>query len=151
MKKAARNRRIWFFVMLFTSVTGVAAIPGIVLFALHGHYLLMAMCILFTVHAFFGVTFYALAMANAAEDVRILGAIESYGELSVSELSAATSIPVGSVSASVHRSLRRGYLVGYSFDGERLTRILPTERKCLFCGSMINRSLDECPACGAPQ
>ena len=151
MEKAARNRKIWFWVMLLTSVTGVAGIPGIVLFAVHGNFLMMALCLFFTVHAFFGVTFYALAMANAGQDVRILAAIETYGALTVADLSAATSIPVGSVSASVNRSLRRGYLFGYTFDGTRLFRILPAERKCPFCGSMISTAEAECPACGAPQ
>jgi len=149
MEQAKRNRRIWFSVMLITAITGVASIPGIVLFAIYEQFFLMAVCIALTVHAFFGITFYALAMANAACDVRLLRAVSSYGLCTVADLASATGMSYSTAKESLARCIKRGYLEGYSFDGDTLQHIAPIERYCAYCGRTLSPNEAECPGCGS--
>ena len=155
MKQAKKNWRIWFWVTLLTAITGVASIPGIVLFAINEQFFLMAMCITLTVHAFFGITFYAIAMANSAKDVRLLRAINTYGLGTVTDLASATGMAYNTAKESIERCIKRGYLVGYFFDGNFLERIEPIapaepiERRCAYCGSTLLQNEVKCPSCGS--
>lgn len=149
MKQAKQTWRIWFWVMLLTAITGVASIPGIVLFAIYKQFFLMAVCITLTVHAFFGITFYALAMANAAHDVRLLRSVKNYGLTTISDIASATGMPYTTAKESLERCIKRGYLDGYSFDGNTLQNIAPVERRCIYCGRVLSSNDAECPGCGA--
>ena len=149
MQQAKQNWHIWFWVMLLTAITGVASIPGIVLFAVYKQFFLMALCIVLTVHAFFGITFYAIAMANAAHDVRLLRMINSYELTTIADLASATGMPYNTTRESLERCIKRGYLEGYSFDGDTLQRIAPVERHCTYCGRALLANEAECPGCGA--
>lgn len=155
MKQAKKSWHIWFWVTLLTAITGVASIPGIVLFAINKQFFLMAVCITLAVHAFFGITFYAIAMANASKDVRLIRAINSYGLGSVSDLASATGMAYNSAKECIERCIKRGYLQGYFFDGNTLQRIEPlvpaepTERRCAYCGSTLLEKEVKCPSCGA--
>jgi len=112
----------------------------------------MAVCITLAVHAFFGITFYAIAMANSAKDVRLIRAINSYGLGSVSDLASATGMAYNSAKECIERCIKRGYLEGYFFDGNTLQRIEPIEpieRRCAYCGSTLLQNEVKCPSCGS--
>ena len=149
MKQAKQSWHIWFWVMLLTAITGAASIPGIVLFAIYKQFFLMALCIVLTMHAFFGITFYAIAMANAAHDVRLLRTISNYELTTIADLASATGMSYSTTKESLERCIKRGYLEGYSFDGDTLQHIAPVERHCIYCGRVLLANEAECPGCGA--
>lgn len=149
MKRARRKRDIWLAVVIVTAITGVAGLPGTVLGAVNHIYALMGASILLLIHGFFGITFYAIAYANAARDFRVMKAV-SGGVHTLTDLSMNTGLPINVVGESLTRCMKRGYLEGYLFDGNALTEIVPKESKCEYCGRMVSSNTFECPSCGAP-
>ena len=149
MDKAKRTRSIWLTVLILTSLSGVGGLPGIVFTALGGHFFLMALCIALVAHALYGVTFYAIAFANAACDVRVVGVILDYGLDCPPEISQATGIEEKAASESLARCIRKGYLEGYSYDGWRIEPIIEEIRECSYCGTRLSPDTVICPSCGA--
>lgn len=157
MKKAKKTWKIWFWVLLATAITGVGGIPGIIFSAIHDQYFLMALCIALVAHAFYGISFYALAMANAGHDVRVIGAVEQYGLCELQQIAAAASLPVETAKQSLQRCVRKGYLPGYQLTDTGIARIVdqrPPEpeapRYCTYCGRKLSTGDAVCPFCGAP-
>lgn len=150
MEKARRMQKIWLAVVILTAVTGVLGIPGIVLSALSGMYFLMAISIALVAHALYGITFYALAMARASREARVLKAVSDYGALTISEYSEATGITEQAVAEAIVAAIKRGWLTGYKFDGYRLSHVIAPERRCPFCSTVYQGDTLECPSCGAP-
>lgn len=157
MIKAKKAWRCWFWVLLLTAVTGVAGIPGIVFSAIHRQHFLMALCIVLVVHAFYGIAFYAMAMANAGHAVRIAHVVEQYGVCTLEELASAASLPLRAAKDSVQRCVQKGYLEGYRLTDCGIERIAdrrpePPEpdRFCTWCGRRLQKGETVCPGCGAP-
>ena len=157
MKKAKHAWKIWLLVLLLTAITGVAGIPGIILSAVNGIYVLMALCIALVAHAFYGITFYALAMANAGHDARVAGAVEQYGLSDLGQIAAAASLPPETAKQCLERCLRKGYLAGYMLTESGIAPIVnqrPPEpeqpRYCAYCGRKLSPGDRVCPGCGAP-
>ncbi len=157
MKKAKKAWKIWLLVLLLTAVTGVGGIPGIIFSAVHEQYILMALCIALVAHAFYGTTFYALALANAGHDARVAGAVEQYGLCELPQIAAAASLQEGVAKQSLVRCLRKGYLTGYMLTDTGIAPIVdqrPPEpeppRFCTYCGRKLSPGDKVCPGCGAP-
>lgn len=152
MEKAIKRRKIWLTVGILTAISGVLAIPGVVITALRGIYWLMAICICFLAHAFYGVSFYFVAFAGAGETVRCINA-ERAGLRSFQDISSFTGLTLSATKDRILKCIKNGYITGYLLTDEGLEEIkVPREeRKCSYCGTVIAPDSDECSSCGAKE
>lgn len=153
MKKALRTKRIWLSVGILTALSTVLGIPLLVITALKAMYLAMAFLIAIVAHGFYGVTFYFLAFASAAANVRCVSAVES-GVLSYSDLAPIVGVKEELLPTRLAKCITKGYIKGYIVGGAGLEPIptpkpSPCDVQCEFCGGIIKAGGAECPSCGA--
>lgn len=149
MKKAKQTKLVWLLVVIFTAVTAVAGLPCIIIGAIKDIMPLMAVSIVVFIHGFFGIIFYALALAGASHDVRVVDAVENNNLTTLNDIAMYAHLPLDSTSQSIRRSMKRGYIKGYIFDGEALVAIeKPKDSRCEYCGRALPPTAIECPYCG---
>ena len=156
MKKAKREKNVRLVVAILVAVSGVAAIPGIVLFALNSMWLLMAVCCALTVHTFYGVTFYFIAFASAQRRYRVVCAVLLHGLRSVSSIAEFCMRPYNTVERDTMRCIERGFFPGLVLRGDTLVPVvseIPKEWEpinCEYCGLPLKEGERVCPNCAAP-
>jgi len=156
MKRAKREKTARLVIAILVAVSGVLAIPGIVLFAIFGRWVLMALCCALTVHTFYGVTFYFLAFAAASRRYRVISAVELHGLRSVGSISEFCVRPPEAVVPDLLKCLERGYISGLVLRGDTLVPIESEAEgeekkiKCVYCGLTVDAEDGFCPNCAAP-
>ena len=149
MKKAKQSKSIWLAVVILTAITTVGALPGLILSAINDITWLMAVCLVVFIHGFFGITFYALALGGASRDVRVVDAVVNCHLTTVNDISMYVHTAYGTTAESIRRSMKKGYIKGYIFDGEELKPIEPPkESRCEYCGRALPPTSTYCPYCG---
>ena len=149
MDKAKRIKKIWLAVVIVTAVTAVAGLPALIVFAINDMMALMAVALVLFLHGFFGITFYALALSGASHDVRVVDAIDGQGLTNINDIAMCSALPIGSTADSIRRCMKRGYIVGYIFDGNDLIPIEKKEYFCEYCGKTVAADTEICSSCGA--
>lgn len=149
MKKAKQSKNIWLAVVIITTVTAVAALPGLIISAVNDITWLMAVCLVVFIHGFFGITFYALALVGARRDARVVDAVVNCNLLTLNDISMYVHSDLNSTAESIRRSMKKGYIKGYIFDGNELLPIEPPKDNCCeYCGRTLPPTAIECPYCG---
>ena len=139
MEKLKKQKAIWFWVALLTSIFAVVAIPAIVLSAVNKMFLLMGISIALLIHGFYGCIFYWIAFAKRCSLIRIIKLIKNQNMLSVSMLSMQTGKNDAEIIGILRECIVKGYISGYYFDDTQL---------CL-CKIVPVTEAMECPSCGA--
>lgn len=149
MEKAKQSKSIWLGVVILTAITMSAALPGLIVCAVYGITWLMAICIVLLVHGFFGTTFYALALVGASRDIRVVDAVLNCHLTTTTDISMYIHAPIDTTIEAIRRSLKKGYIKGYIFDGNDLKPIEPPKDNCCaYCGRALSPTAIECPYCG---
>ena len=154
MEKLKKQKSIWFWVALLTSISLAIAIPAIVLTAINEMFLLMAISIAMLLHGFYGCIFYWIAFSKRCSLIRIIKLIINDNMLSVSML----SMQIGKSETEIIYVLRecivKGYISGYYFDdtGLCLCKITPVTEamECSSCGASVTviNGIGKCEYCG---
>ena len=154
MEKLKKQKSIWFWVALLTSIFAVVAIPVIVLSAVYEMFLLMAISIAMLLHGFYGCIFYWIAFAKRCSLIRIVKLIKNQNMLSVSMLSMQTGKSEAEIIYSLRECIVKGYISGYYFDdtGLCLCKITPVTKamECSSCGASVTviNGIGKCEYCG---
>lgn len=158
MEKIQKTVRRRFLAGLILSVMLVGGIPLIVLGAVGGRMPMMILGIVCAVCGFYGTPLVWIAYADRLRLRRLVFAVSQEHLLDVPRLSRHLSRTEKDVRSDLAACVERGYLVGYLFDGERLTlnrEQAPADReiayRCVYCGAPFSCAAGEqpkCPYCG---
>ena len=154
MEKLKKQKSIWFWVALLTSIFAVVAIPVIVLSAVYEMFLLMAISIAMLLHGFYGCIFYWIAFSKRCSLIRIIKLIINENMLSVSMLSMQTGKSETEIIYVLRECIVKGYISGYYFDdtGLCLCKITPVTEamECSSCGASVTviNGIGKCEYCG---
>ncbi len=154
MDKLKKQKTIWFWVALLTSIFAVISIPGIVLFAINNMFALMGVSIALLLHGFYGSIFYWLAFAKRCSFIRIIKLITKDGMLSASMLSMQTGKRELEIINILREFIVKGYLTGYYFNDVELAlcKIVPVTKavECDSCGASVTTidGFGKCEYCG---
>ena len=154
MEKLKKQKTIWFWVALLTSILAVVSIPAVVLSAINKMFLIMAFSIALLVHGFYGCIFYWLSFAKRRSLIRIITLVENENMLDASLIATHMSKNVNEIVYTLKQLIIKGYLKGYFFDDATLSlcKIVPkTESaECANCGASVITSdgVGKCEYCG---
>ncbi|MBR2025210.1 MAG: hypothetical protein IKA02_05330 [Clostridia bacterium] len=154
MEKLKKQKTIWFWVALLTSILAVVSILVVVLSAINGMFLIMAFSIVLLVHGFYGCIFYWLAFAKRRSLMRLLTLITKENMLSVSLLSVQMGKREIDIINSIKECIVKGYISGYYFDEVKrsLCEIVPVTKavECTSCGASVMTfdGVGKCEYCG---
>lgn len=155
MQAVKKYKTQTFVVAMIASVLGAAAVPGIVLSAVHGVWWLMAICIALVANVFYGGAFYWMAYATAARMTRCVRAITVEGLNRMSDLASYLCCDVKTVSETVRKCMQRGYLNGYLLTQDGVSKIVrepekPRGCRCPYCLGVYDSYTPFCPRCNGP-
>jgi hypothetical protein len=120
MEKLLRAKSLWLFFAVGSAVLGGISIAGIIFFILKLWYVPMAVCILITAHGFYGCPFYFIEYSDIKRCELILNAIEA-GDRDVSVIAEKAMVKEEFAKVLIEKTLKKGYLTAYIFDGEKIT------------------------------
>lgn len=150
----SKQKSIWLWVALLTSISMVASIPAIILFAINERFLLMGISIALLAHGFYGSVFYWVAFSKRCSYIRIVKLIINEGMLTVSILCMQTGKREQEVISILRESIVKGYITGYYYDEVSLSlcKIAPITKavECESCGASVTtiNGFGECEYCG---
>ncbi len=145
---------------IIASICLLAGVPVVVLCAVYGIWLGMAMGIAMVAFGFYGSPLLWLSYARTRSLLSVWQTITDDHILTVTEISSNLGRTERNIRSSITRLLANRYLVGYSFaDKQQLVAIQPTEtsgkttisnNKCDNCGALLVEEADKytCPYCG---
>ncbi len=154
MDKLQKQKTVWFWVALLTSIFMAASIPGIVLFAINKMFVLMGISIALLLHGFYGSVFYWLSYAKRCSYIRIVKLIINEGMLTVSMLSMQTGKREQEVISILRESIIKGYITGYYYNESSLSlcKNVPVTKaiECESCGASVTTvdGIGKCEYCG---
>ncbi len=162
MEKLLKQKKRLVIVSVILSVCFVAGIPILIVGASHmskddGGVFMFVAGIIMTVCGFYGAPIAWINVGPIKQRINLLNAVLNQHFYTVEEL----SFCMGKNAAVVKRELQylyeRGYLVGYKFDGQKITLnqnvSLKTQKhtvRCEGCGAKVtfDGSQTVCPYCG---
>ena len=157
-KRLKKHTNAWFWASLIVSVAFVAAIPGLVLSAVHGITFLLVICIVCLAGGFYAMPLLWINFGNTVGFKRLLVAVDAENLYSVEELSNHLGKTPAQVRSQLKAAIQKRYITDYLFVDDAL--VLNENRKqrkkvagnqCRNCGAPLVMTDDGlvCPYCGA--
>ncbi len=147
--------KLKFRIPLILSILGVIAIPGIVLSAIYiNKYPLLLISLIISIAIdlfdFYGLPFFWISYSNVLKMKRLYNSIVYENIYSVEDLSKYCGYQKASVIENLNSLMKKGYLKGYLFDGQKVTLNEFTSLKkkiylkcCPYCGGKELHLMDD--------
>lgn len=161
MKKINRKTSILLFAAIFSGICLFGGIPLIVIGATNEKVALLVLGIAMVAIDFYACPIFLIAYTNVLILKRTAKAVNEEHIYDVKNIAMQTGKPEEFIKQQIRVCLEKGYIVGFLFDGEKLTlnRNVKADKqflsyKCLNCGATVNYYSTEhpvCPYCGTPK
>ena len=154
MEKLLKQKRIWFWTALLTSIFAVVAIPTVVLSAVYSKFLLMGISIALIVHGFYGCVFYWLAFSKRCGLLKIVRLVTVKNITKTSMLSSQSGKSEAEIVHLLRECIVKEYLDGYYYDEAtaEICKIMPDIKtvECTYCGAnvIVTQGIGTCQYCG---
>ncbi len=156
IKSAVNRAFIW---GLISAILFVVGIPMIVFGAMES-IVLMVFGIAFVVFGFYGSPMIWINYANLRSLKRVVDAVNEEHLLTNAEIASQLQTSEKAVKAQISKAIQKKYLVGYLYDGEKLTinektapkkKTVAAQNKCANCGGTLTETENGyiCDYCGS--